>query len=103
MFGIGDKVAHPMHGAGVIADFEKHARETEYLSLAPDNHEGVRVNFDASHGNGWALLRMSLHEPIMPINVESNSAGGNAVIMRELYEFLSKYPFLNADNLKKNI
>ena len=56
-----------------------------------------------SHGNGWALLRMSLHEPIMPINVESNSAGGNAVIMRELYEFLSKYPFLNTDNLKKNI
>ena len=46
---------------------------------------------------------MSLHEPIMPINVESDSAGGNTVIMRELYEFLSKYPFLNTDNLKKNI
>ena len=88
-------------GKGVIADFTVHAEQTPYMTLAPDNCEGVRVNFDASHGNGWALLRMSLHEPIMPINVESDSAGGNTVIMRELYEFLSKYPFLNTDNLKK--
>ena len=35
--------------------------------------------------------------------VGCGGAGGNAVIMRELYEFLSKYPFLNTDNLKKNI
>ena len=90
-------------GAGVIADFEKHARETEYLSLAPDNHEGVRVNFDASHGNGWALLRMSLHEPIMPINVESNEKGGNKRIMQELYAFLKGYDFLDTQPLKNKL
>ena len=90
-------------GAGVIADFEKHAKETAYLSLAPDNHEGVRVNFDAAHGNGWALLRMSLHEPIMPINVESNEKGGNAHIMKALYDFLKAYPFLNTEPLKNQL
>lgn len=90
-------------GAGVIADFAKYAETTPSLSLAPDNCEGVRVNFDRTAGDGWALLRMSLHEPIMPINVESNTAGGNKIILRTLLNFLEKYPFLNLDNLKKQL
>ena len=88
-------------GAGVIADFTKYAESCPHLTLAPDNCEGVRVNFDKEHGNGWALVRMSLHEPIMPINVESNDVGGNARIKAELYAFLSKYDFLDTENLKK--
>ena len=88
-------------GAGVIADFTKYAESCPHLTLAPDNCEGVRVNFDKEHGNGWALVRMSLHEPIMPINVESNDIGGNARIKAELYAFLSKYDFLDTENLKK--
>ena len=44
---------------------------------------------------------MSLHEPIMPINVESNSTGGNKIILKALKKFLSAYPFLNLENLKK--
>lgn len=90
-------------GKGVIADFTAHAQQCAYMTLAPDNFEGVRVNFDAAHGDGWALIRMSLHEPIMPVNVESNTPGGNRQIMQELYAFLSKYPFLNLENLKKQI
>ena len=73
----------------------------EGLSLAPDNYEGVRINFDKAHGDGWALVRMSLHEPIMPINLESNQKGGNAKIAKALLAFLSRYPFLVTDNLKK--
>ena len=90
-------------GAQVIREFEQYVGQTEYMSLAPDNHEGARVNFDKSHGNGWALVRMSLHEPIMPINVESNERGGNVRIMRELYAFLKNYPFLNTEPLKNQI
>lgn len=87
-------------GGGVIEDLKRYAAEKSYLSLAPDNCEGVRINFDEEHGDGWALVRMSLHEPIMPINVESNRQGGNALIKRELYEFLKGYPFLTTDLLK---
>ncbi len=90
-------------GAGVIADFTAYANGTPHLSLAPDNCEGVRVNFDKEAGDGWALLRMSLHEPILPVNVESNEQGGNQRIMRALYKFLSAYPFLNLETLKKQI
>ncbi len=46
---------------------------------------------------------MSLHEPIMPINAESNRKGGNAFILKKLYDLLKDYPFLNTQNLKKII
>ncbi len=44
---------------------------------------------------------MSLHEPILPINAESDSEGGVRLIVRELYEFLKTYPFLDLSSLKK--
>ena len=87
-------------GSGVIADLTKIAQERDYLTLAPENHEGVRINFDRAHGDGWALVRMSLHDPIMPINVESNTVGGNAIIVDQLRELLKNYSFLNTENLK---
>ncbi|MDE5896918.1 MAG: phosphomannomutase/phosphoglucomutase, partial [Clostridia bacterium] len=63
-------------------------------------YEGVRINFDKRSGNGWALVRMSLHEPIMPINAESNEIGGNAKILAKLYELLKDYPYLSTEKLK---
>ena len=67
-------------------------------SLVPNNYEGVRVNLDEEHGNGWFLLRMSLHDPLMPLNVESDSAGGVKVIMRELYPFLAQFDKLDTSS-----
>ena len=34
------------------------------------NYEGVRINFDNEKVKGWCLLRKSLHDPQMPLNVE---------------------------------
>ena len=34
--------------------------------------------------NGWWLLRMSLHDPVMPLNIESNVEGGVAAIESRL-------------------
>ena len=45
-------------------------------SLELPNYEGVRINFDKEHGDGWLLIRKSLHDPVMPMNVESNVPGG---------------------------
>lgn len=57
-------------------------------TVAPDNFEGIRVNADEAHGNGWLLLRKSLHDPIMPLNIESDTDGGCKVIAKDLYEIL---------------
>ncbi|WIA15225.1 hypothetical protein OEZ85_001902 [Tetradesmus obliquus] len=46
-------------------------------SLEPVNHEGWRVNVDEGAGKrGWALLRQSLHDPLLVLNVESDVPGG---------------------------
>ena len=90
-------------GNGVIEDVKKLAENTPGLSPAPDNFEGVRIVFDKDAGDGWALVRMSLHEPIMPINFESNAKGGCKVIAEKLASILGAYDFLNLDNLKKYI
>ncbi len=60
-----------------------------------ENYEGVRVNLDRAHGDGWFLLRLSLHEPLLPLNIESDSPGGARAIARELLPFLSGFDALD--------
>lgn len=88
-------------GAQILAELKAWAERTNYVTLAPDNHEGVRMNFDKAHGDGWVLARMSLHEPILPVNAESNAAGGCARLVEEIYGFLKNYPFLNLQAFEK--
>lgn len=60
----------------------------EGLSFAPDNFEGIRVNCDKAHGDGWFLLRKSLHDPLMPLNVESDTEGGCEIMAAKIYDIL---------------
>ncbi len=77
-------------GERVLAALERYAAAQPGWTVAPDNFEGVRVNLDKSHGSGWFLLRLSLHDPILPLNVESDEAGGLRRIARELAPFLAE-------------
>lgn len=90
-------------GDKVIEDIKAAARAAKDMLLAPVNHEGVRVNFGKDDGNGWFLVRMSVHDPVMPINFESDEVGGNVKIARRLYELLKDYSFLDTQNLKNFI
>ncbi len=75
-------------GERIIADLTAYAEAQDGWQLADDNREGVRVSFGKDNGDGWFLLRLSVHDPIMPLNIESNSAGGTDVIYKQLYQFL---------------
>ena len=91
-------------GNAAIEDIKKRVPALAGTALAPDNYEGVRINFDKEHGNGWALIRMSLHEPIVPVNFESDSAGGCLAIAKELQAMLSPYAAdIDMTNLNKYI
>lgn len=83
------------YGQQVIDDLTAFAAKQNGWSLAPSNFEGVRVNLDEAHGNGWFLLRLSLHDPLLPLNIESNSPGGCKCIAAELAKFLSTYDKLD--------
>ena len=58
----------------MLSAFEERARKSGY-QIAPDSHEGVRISFDTDAVKGWLLLRMSLHDPQMPLNIEGVREG----------------------------
>ena len=84
------------YGQQVIDELTAFAQTQPGWSLAPSNFEGVRVNLDEAHGNGWFLLRLSLHDPLLPLNIESNSIGGAKKIAEELAGFIRGYDKLDA-------
>lgn len=90
-------------GNQVIDDIKRLAANDKDMILAPTNYEGVRVNFDKANGDGWFLVRMSVHDPIMPINFESDAKGGNKIIAAKLYDILKGYDFLDTTKLKNFI
>ena len=87
------------YGQLVIDALTAYAENQEGWSLAPSNFEGVRVNLDEAHGDGWFLLRLSLHDPLLPLNIESNRIGGVKQIAKELSGFIAGYNKLDAAKL----
>ena len=87
------------YGQTVIDELTAYAAQQPGWALAPNNFEGVRVNLDEQHGNGWFLLRLSLHDPLLPLNIESNCIGGAKKIAQELAEFIGKFDKLDTEAL----
>ena len=40
--------------------------------------------------NAWFMLRLSVHDPVMPVNAESDVEGGLEYILTQLYAVLEK-------------
>ncbi len=87
------------YGQTVIDELTEYFKNKEGFTLANDNYEGVRVNADENNGNGWFLLRLSLHDPLLPLNIESNVIGGTKIIANAIYEFVKKYDKLDTSSL----
>ena len=87
--------------AAVLETVEKHFSNLPGFEIVQPNYEGVRVNADETHGNGWFLVRRSLHDPLMPCNIESNPVGGMRLIAAELYNALRAFDKLELEPLKK--
>ena len=81
------------YGDRVLKDLEEYVKATEGLSLEEPNYEGVRINFDADEcgAEGWCLLRKSLHDPLLPMNMASDEKGGCEKIRKIMTDFLSQY------------
>ena len=91
------------YGEKVISDLEKYASEKENWTVADDNREGVRIYFDKDNGDGWLLLRLSVHDPIMPLNIESDKESGVKTIAKQFVSFIEKYEELETENIKQFI
>lgn len=91
------------YGEKVIAELEKHYADKNGWTIADDNREGLRISADKDNGNGWLLLRLSVHDPVMPFNMESNEEGGVKKIAADFYEFIKNFDKLNIEPIKKFI
>lgn len=76
------------YGNKVIEQMQAFALSQADWKIVPNNYEGVRVACTSEREDGWYLLRLSLHDPVIPVNIESNVAGGVDRIKQRLLPFL---------------
>ena len=88
-------------GESVIQAVMNETAKRDDCRIAQDNPEGVRISFDLQGGqdNGWLLLRLSVHDPVMPLNVESDITGGSQTMLRILYEMIKPFPEIDVTAL----
>ncbi|MBQ8160964.1 MAG: phosphomannomutase/phosphoglucomutase [Clostridia bacterium] len=90
-------------GEKIIEHVLQSAQAQSSWHIAPDNREGVRISFDLDGGkeNGWLLLRLSVHDPVLPLNIESDVKGGAREMARRLLEVLRDLPGVQLDALRQ--
>lgn len=86
-------------GAKVMEEFESFIEKEADLSIEPANLEGVRVNTAGHYGTGWMLLRMSLHEPLLVLNLESDQEGSIPLLRETIKAFFYDQSDLDSSRL----
>lgn len=77
----------------ILEDMQQWAQEDRDkigISLVKPNYEGVRIRFDSPGLAGWCLMRKSLHDPKMPLNIEVTE-GSCGEILDVISDFLKSY------------
>lgn len=95
-----NEIAFAKMGARLLNEFEYYAQQQGWM-LEENNYEGIRVCFPKDEGEGWFLLRLSLHDPLMPLNIESDSENGTVVIAKKILPFLKEYRTLDVSCLQE--
>lgn len=92
-------------GRNAISQVLDYANAAEHWHIAPDNREGVRISFDLEGGidNGWFLLRLSVHDPVLPLNCESDVPGGVKMMLSSLLDVLRGVPGIDIAPLEKAV
>lgn len=86
----------------ILSQLESVCRELEnggMCALAKDSAEGVRA--EMSFADGFFLARVSVHDPVIVINIESNTYGGVKKIAGFLQAFFGSYSLLDCTALKE--
>ncbi len=84
------------YGENVIAKLTEYSESHLGWEVEKENYEGVRINVKG----GWFLLRLSVHDPILPLNIENDYTGVCSEIANELKEFFSQFDKLDLRNFK---
>lgn len=72
------------------------------MNLELENQEGVRYDLKGVYGNGWFLLRPSLHESLLVLQIENDLKGKNSAALQVLSRELATFPGVEPLILAKN-
>lgn len=86
------------YGASVLEEFKNRAKKAGFV--LPESFEGVRISFNSGAVRGWILLRMSLHDPVMPMNIEGERPGDLAELIKIAQDLLHGFDRLDTSCLK---
>ena len=81
------------YGDKVLSEFK--ARAEKSGMILPKSYEGVRISFQDEDKKGWLLLRKSLHDPVMPLNIEGERKGDCEKILKTAEELLQGFDKLS--------
>ena len=79
-------------GEKILENLKARVEATDGFTLETPNFEGVRVNVE----NGWFLLRLSLHEPLMPLDIQGNTEDAIGKMIAFIKEFLGKFDCIDS-------
>jgi len=97
-FKINDKNVEQV-GSMIIDDLIYFIEEKAVLTVDRENEEGIRVNVKGMLGSGWFLLRLSLHEPMLVLQIENDVEGKVAETLQFLAPFFKSYKVLDTSCL----
>lgn len=79
-----------------VLDAFRHFIETDTrFHVVSPNYEGIRIAFDDAEVKGWMLVRKSLHDPVLPMNIESEKQGGAEIILGRVRPFFEGFDRLS--------
>jgi len=81
------------YGQKILSDLEDFVKEKKIWEVTPKNYQGLRVNCG---GSDWFLLRMSLHDPVLVLNLECDRQQDLENILDNLRKFLNNYDKLKS-------
>lgn len=85
------------YGEAVLKHLKNYIDSDPKLQKAPVNYEGVRV----SGYGGWFLLRLSLHDPVLPLNIEAPSKNDAVLLGNVVRATLTEFSALDTSSLDK--
>ncbi|MCL1833233.1 MAG: hypothetical protein FWG49_01900 [Leptospirales bacterium] len=90
-------------GESVIDKLKDYVNDIKGWSIVPNNFEGIRISCSAGNEKGWFLLRLSLHDPVLPLNIESEVLGGVKTISKKIAEFLKSIDKIDYNQITEYI
>ncbi len=84
---------HPQQrGKEIIQRLSDALKKYPGMKLQPENQEGIRYDLKGVYGDGWFLLRPSLYEPLLVLQIENDIKGKNSTALQVLSRELATFP-----------